>query len=133
MILLNFWATWCKPCRGEFPFLQRLHERYAADGLLVLVVSVDAPETHAEVRPFLQRNRYTMPAVIDRNGRIAARLNPRAAVPLAHIYDRAGRRHRTHEGFQLGERDAIEAEIKELLAPPPAEGGAGEPAAPSGE
>lgn len=120
VLLLSFWATWCRPCRAEFPFLQQLHETYREQGLAIVAVSMDGPETQAEVRPFLQRNRYTMPAVVDRNGRIAARLNPRSSVPLGILVDRSGRVHRTFEGFQPGEREAIEAEIVDLLGRAPA-------------
>lgn len=118
VILVNFWATWCKPCRAEFPLLQELHETYAKDGLLVLAVSLDGPESQAEVRPFLQRNRYTLPAAIDEHGRIAAQLNPRSTVPLAHVYDRTGRRVKTYEGFQLGGKAELRALIVRLLEPP---------------
>jgi thiol-disulfide isomerase/thioredoxin len=117
VILIDFWATWCKPCRAEFPLLQELYETYAKDGLLVLAISLDGPETQAEVRPFLRRNKYTLPAAVDEHGRIAAQLNPRSTVPLALVFDRSGRRVKTWEGFQLGAKDELRDLVVSLLAP----------------
>lgn len=56
VVLLNFWATWCRPCLKEIPALQTLAERYADAGLVLVPVSLDAPETAQDiVPPFLER------------------------------------------------------------------------------
>src|SRR5262245_43005790 len=51
VILINFWATWCAPCAGEMPHLQRLYETYRGQGFVILGVAMDGPESVAEVGP----------------------------------------------------------------------------------
>lgn len=53
-VLLNFWATWCTPCRTETPFLQEIHERYGPRGLRVVGVSMDSPGSEPEIRAFVK-------------------------------------------------------------------------------
>ncbi|MDX1566164.1 MAG: TlpA disulfide reductase family protein [Longimicrobiales bacterium] len=53
-VLLNFWATWCTPCRTETPFLQSIHERYNTRGLQVVGVSLDSPGSVDEIRDFME-------------------------------------------------------------------------------
>ncbi|MFP3947842.1 MAG: TlpA family protein disulfide reductase [Longimicrobiales bacterium] len=53
-VLLNFWATWCTPCRTETPFLQSIHERYESRGLQVVGVSMDSPGSVDEIRDFME-------------------------------------------------------------------------------
>jgi thiol-disulfide isomerase/thioredoxin len=66
-ILVEFWGTWCGPCRASMPHIQEMHERYALAGLAVLSVSDESPET---IHSFMQENRYTFPATSDPEGRV---------------------------------------------------------------
>jgi peroxiredoxin len=115
VVLLSFWGTFCEPCKTEMPYLQRMHERWAKDGLAVLSVSLDGPETWAEVAPYIKSNGYTFPVAIDQDSTIAVAWNPRAAAPFTVLIGRDGRIARTIEGFQLSEAARLEAEVERLL------------------
>jgi cytochrome c biogenesis protein CcmG/thiol:disulfide interchange protein DsbE len=54
VVLLNFWATWCEPCRVEMPSIERLHEQYGPKGLKIVAVSIDEPGTDAQIRAFVR-------------------------------------------------------------------------------
>ncbi|MGH7326955.1 MAG: peroxiredoxin family protein [Polyangiaceae bacterium] len=79
VIVIDFWATWCQPCLEEMPHLRRLYEANKANGLVVIAVSMDGPETVAEVPSFAQRNRLTFPVVLDQDSHVASVYNPRKA------------------------------------------------------
>lgn len=67
VVLVDFWATWCKPCIATMPELQKLHDAYSAKGLTVVGVSID--ETGAkDVEPFLAKRKFTYPMLLDQNG-----------------------------------------------------------------
>lgn len=68
-VLLNFWATWCTPCRREMPFLQSLHEEYSPEGLQVVGVSVDSRASESQIRSFLDQVGVTYPILHDPEGR----------------------------------------------------------------
>ena len=65
VVLVNFWATWCEPCREEMPSIQRLRDRLAGKPFVVLAVNVDEPD--ARVRRFLDETRFDLPVVMDPN------------------------------------------------------------------
>src|ERR1051325_6358438 len=62
VVLLDFWATWCPPCRKGLPETQKLNEEYGSKGRVVMAISNEKKET---VQPFLQQNKYTFPAYLD--------------------------------------------------------------------
>lgn len=64
-VLLNFWATWCTPCRTETPFLQSIHERYRDQGLQVVGVSMDSPDSHEDIRSFMEEMGVTYEILYD--------------------------------------------------------------------
>jgi peroxiredoxin len=115
VVLVSFWATFCKPCKNEMPFLQRLHEEYAAKGLYVLAISSDGPDSEAQVLPFLQRNGYTFPVVVDRSSEAGTLLNPKGGLPHLIVFDRSGREVLRQDGVLPGEQYQLEAFLKGLL------------------
>jgi cytochrome c biogenesis protein CcmG/thiol:disulfide interchange protein DsbE len=115
-VLVDFWATWCRPCVGSLPELQALHERYGPRGLSVLGVSIDGPRNHARVRPFAARLGLRYPQVIDADGRMQERWRVRA-VPTAFLVDTAGTVVLTLTGYRPGDARRIEAALDTLLPP----------------
>ncbi len=115
VIVISFWATFCKPCKSEMPFLQRLHDTYGAKGLRVVGISLDPPDTESAVRPLVQRNRYTYPVAIDRQSSATRLLNRKGVLPFLLIFDRHGRLILKKDGFSMGDQGEIENLVKGLL------------------
>lgn len=118
VVMLSFWSTFCEPCKNEMPLLQRLHEQLADQGLAILSVALDGPDTVAGVRPYIRSHGYTFRVVVDEDTSIANAFNPRASMPFTVLIGRDGRIAKTAEGFQLSEAARIEQEVRQLLARP---------------
>jgi cytochrome c biogenesis protein CcmG/thiol:disulfide interchange protein DsbE len=86
-VLLNFWATWCGPCRAEMPDLERVAQEYKDAGLVVLLVNQAEPED--EVASYLQEVGVTQPTLLDSEGQVSSRYRVRA-LPTTFFIDRTG-------------------------------------------
>jgi thiol-disulfide isomerase/thioredoxin len=122
VLLVNFWATWCDPCREEFPALVRLHNTYRGRGLSLVAISMDEPETVGEVAKFLNSQGAQFGSY-RRNfrdfGAFINTINPRwgGGIPASFLYDRNGVIVESWEGATSFEE--FERAIKPLLAPAP--------------
>jgi peroxiredoxin len=87
VVLINFWATWCPPCRKELPDLQTLYERYASQGLVILGIS---DEDTAKVAPFVSRQKLTYPVLLDTQRIVNTQFEVRG-IPKSFVYDRSGK------------------------------------------
>jgi peroxiredoxin len=87
VVFLNFWATWCPPCREEMPAMERLYQKYRDRGLVVLAVSVD--HDAALVPPFAKKHKFTFPIGHDPEMALAERYGVRA-LPSSFFLDRRG-------------------------------------------
>jgi cytochrome c biogenesis protein CcmG, thiol:disulfide interchange protein DsbE len=74
-VVLNFWATWCAPCRRELPVLQAVYEAYQDKGLVILAISQDTVEKKAAVRSYIANLGITFPPLLDPEGSVAAHYN----------------------------------------------------------
>lgn len=112
-VLVNLWATWCPPCRAEIPELQRLHDRYGANGFEVIGVSVDEGGVET-VRQFIAERKVTYPIIIDPEGKLASILQT-SVLPTSLLLDRQGKIVWKHYGAVREDdaelRKAIEAAV----------------------
>jgi thiol-disulfide isomerase/thioredoxin len=88
VVFLNFWATWCPPCRAEMPSMEILHQRFKNDGLAFL--SVDIMESNEDVQKFLTNNELTFTTALDTSGKVGNDYNIQA-IPATYIIDRDGK------------------------------------------
>lgn len=119
VVVVNLWATWCAPCRAEFPALVKLYNTYRNRGVDVLVISVDDVADEAKVVEFLQQQRAKMPVFIKKLGDSESFINAidrdwRGAIPYTIVYDRSGQPF----ARMLGEHTfaQFEATVKKALA-----------------
>jgi thiol-disulfide isomerase/thioredoxin len=111
VVILDFWATWCAPCRQAMPGLQRFHERYASKGLTIIGVN---HTERGDARAFLAKNRYDYTFATSEGSGIADTYHP--DLPMAVVIDRQGRMVEVFKGYFGEESDArLEEIIKELL------------------
>jgi thiol-disulfide isomerase/thioredoxin len=111
VLLLNFWATWCGPCRVEIPYLIELQKQYA-DDLVVLGVSVD--DTAEKLQPYATEMQVNYPLLVG-NGRqdFQDAYGPFWGIPVTVFVGRDGKIHRKHSG--IASKEQFEHEIKSLL------------------
>jgi peroxiredoxin len=89
VVFLNFWATWCKPCREEMPSMEVLNKNFEKDGLVILAVSIDRVTTTKDIPPFVKGLNLTFPVLIDSWGK-TDKPYKRMGVPETFIIDQEG-------------------------------------------
>jgi len=110
-VLLNFWATWCGPCRFEMPFLQEIYEDYSDEELVL--ITVDIGESKSDVERFLQREGLSLPTLLDSEAKVARQYKT-AAIPTTFFIDKDG----IIRGKQIGAfsgKAAIENGLKKIM------------------
>ncbi len=114
VVVLSFWATWCGPCKGELPHLERLYKEYG-DDLVVLAISMDGPESIATVPSMARRLGVTFPVLLDEETRVVSMYNPTRAAPHNVIIDRAGSVAFVKEGYHSGDEQLIADKVHAML------------------
>lgn len=112
VVLINFWATWCGPCRQEMPKLDELYKRYKRAGVAVWGVNVEDDSSLAE--NFLKNNPVDFPVLYDVSSEVSELYNV-DAMPTTVIVDRNGKMRHLHRGYKPGYEKIYRQQIKELL------------------
>jgi thiol-disulfide isomerase/thioredoxin len=112
VVVVDFWASWCKPCRQSIPWLNDLRARYGADGLVIIGVNVDAD--HADAERFQRDVPIDFEVIYDPQGKLAEQFGVKG-MPSSFVFDREGRLAQTLLGFREARRDEHEAQIQTLL------------------
>lgn len=115
VILIDFWATWCIPCQAELPHLEEMYKKYKDQGLVVLGIAMDGPETIAQVPSYVSRYNLTFPVLLDTETQAVALYNPKRSAPLGVEIDRTGKIARVRSGYSSGDEKLVEADIVNLL------------------
>lgn len=120
VVYLDFWASWCAPCRRSFPWMNRMQQKYGEAGLVVIGVNVDSDP--AAAREFLQEIPADFRIVYDPEGELAERYQL-MGMPTSFVIDRDGKIHGSHIGFRESSPENYEREIRALLEIPADRGG----------
>jgi peroxiredoxin len=116
VVLVNIWGTWCRPCREEMPFLDRLYQRYRDQGLVVVGVAQDSDRS--AVDRYLRRARVSYPIVHDGQHAVAQRydqVSRERAMPRSFLVDRRGIVRYIHTSSRAGDLPNMERQIQRLL------------------
>ena len=112
VVLINFWASWCGPCRQEMPLLDRLHHRYEDTGFAVLGVNVEGEAAPAQ--EIVDKTNVTFPILIDDSQKVSELYNLQA-MPSTVVIDRDGVVRYIHLGYKPGDEAKYVEVVKKLI------------------
>jgi len=112
VVYLDFWASWCGPCRVSFPLLEQLREELGPDGFEVLAINVD--EVESDARRFLSEVPVSYPVVRDADG-ITPQTFGILGMPTGYLIDRQGIVREVHQGFRKSDGAKLRTAVVELL------------------
>lgn len=112
--IIDFWATWCEPCKASFPAYQKLADKYPSD-VVVLALSVD--DDPGGIARFVGETHVRFPVGWDDGKRVSERYEP-PSMPTSFVLDRGGVVRHVHAGFRAGDESNLDAEVAALVKGP---------------
>lgn len=112
VVMLNFWASWCGPCRQEMPLMNDIYSKYQDLGFTILAVNVD--ENQADADRFLSAVPVEFPVVYDATSKVSEMYEV-DAMPTTVMIDRDGNKRFLHRGYKPGYEDDYAAQVKQLI------------------
>lgn len=113
-VLVNFWATWCKPCLQELPMLDRIHQVYSPRGLQVVAVSVDNPRSASKVKPFTKGSGFKFTVLMDIDSEVRKTFGGNS-MPFSALIAPSGEIVYQHLGYVPGDEKQLEEAVVKLL------------------
>lgn len=111
VLIVDFWATWCEPCKESFPFYEELVKSHPGQ---VMVIGVSVDEEPAGIAGFVSETGVSFPVGWDEDQTVAQRYNP-PTMPTSYLVDKNGIVRFVHGGFKSGDEEAIKAQVQSLL------------------
>ncbi len=115
VVYVNFWATWCVPCRRELPHLQQLSDELGDKGLLVVGVNTDSAQNTSKIKPYVKRQQVSFLTVLDPDNNVLDAYNPTRDLPYAVLIDQQGNIKKTYQGYRTGDEEFLKKDILDLL------------------
>jgi len=112
VVYLDFWASWCVPCRQSFPWMSELQRSLEKEGLVIVAVNVD--QERADAEHFLSEFRPPFRVAFDPKGSLAEHYHVNG-MPTSVLIDRDGRTVKVHQGFRSRDRESLEQQIRSVL------------------
>ena len=112
VVYVDFWASWCKPCKQSFPWLNDLQARYKNIGFEVVAINLD--QESADAKDFLQKIPAHFTVAFDPSGKTAEQFHVQG-MPSSYLIDRKGNVRTTHVGFRADDRAQLEQAVSKLL------------------
>jgi peroxiredoxin len=119
VVLIDFWATFCDPCLTAMPHLDELYKRHKAEGFVVLGVSIDGPDSIAQVKAEVAKLGVSFPILLDHETRVVALYNPKTSAPYSVLIGRDGSILAKKEGYTTGDQAAVDRDVAEALKTSP--------------
>jgi peroxiredoxin len=117
VFVLAFWATWCQPCQQELTKMSAMYREMQGRGLRIYAISIDGPDTAAQVVPWVEREGYPFPILLDRETQVLTRFNPRGDLPYYVVLDAQGKILKDHQGYMTGDMEELERFLDGVLKP----------------
>ena len=115
VVLIDFWSTTCDPCMAEMPHLVDLYKAKKDKGFVVLAVSLDGPESLADVNRVVHDKGMIFPVLLDQETTVVARYNPKREMPFAVLIDKGGTIVVKKPGYTPGDEKTLIAEVNKLV------------------
>jgi peroxiredoxin len=115
VVLIDFWSTTCDPCLAEMPHLVDLYKAKKEKGFVVLAISLDGPESLADVNRVVHDKEMSFPVLLDQETTVVARYNPKREMPFAVLIDRRGTIIQKKAGYTSGDEKNLAAEVEKAL------------------
>lgn len=115
VVLIDFWSTTCDPCMVEMPHLVDLYRAHKDKGFVVLAVSLDGPESLADVNRVVHDKDMIFPVLLDQETTVVSRFNPKKEMPFAVLIDRSGKIIHKKPGYQPGDEKTLAEEVEKAL------------------
>ena len=112
VVYLDFWASWCDPCRKSFPWMNDMYSRYDSKDFTIIAINLDSSRKDAE--KFLEKVPASFNIAYDPDGAVAAKYDLKA-MPTSYLIDKNGQLVFTHKGYREGDTNEIENKIRKLL------------------
>ena len=115
VVLVNFWATWCGPCKLEMPHLDKMDRDLESKGFEVISISTDDARAASKVKPLVKRGGYGFTVLLDKDTTVVSQYNPAKTLPYNVLIDRAGNIHKVYQGYNPGDEVELRRDIEALV------------------
>jgi thiol-disulfide isomerase/thioredoxin len=115
-VILNFWATWCPPCKIEMPHLEKIAKELSTKDVHFAAISLDSRRNKSHLEKYIEKNKMALPVYRDPEGTLARRFRV-IAIPTTIVLDQSGQIHYSARGYKPGDEIVLKKKIEALIRP----------------